>query len=81
MKFVSIVKDVDSLGRIVLPKEIRDALEINESKVEITVMDDTIHVKKYKPGCTFCDREIDLIIYKDKYICAECRQLLSTPIS
>ena len=77
MKFISIVKDVDSLGRIVLPKEIRDALEINESKVEITVHDDTISVKKYKPGCTFCDKESDLIQYKNKYVCTACRKYLS----
>lgn len=43
-----IVRRVDGLGRVVIPKEIRKVLKIKENEqVEINVVDDTITLNKY----------------------------------
>lgn len=43
-----IVRRVDCLGRVVIPKEIRKVLKIKENEqVEINVVDDTITLNKY----------------------------------
>lgn len=49
MKATGMVRKVDDLGRIVIPKEIRRVLEIAEKDpVEIFVDNDQIVLKKYK---------------------------------
>ena len=51
MKSTGIVRGIDGLGRIVLPKELRTNLKINSnSKLEIFVDGDTILLKKYRPA-------------------------------
>lgn len=48
MKSTGIVRKVDELGRIVLPKELRRILKINErDPIEIFVEDDKIVLRKY----------------------------------
>ncbi len=78
MKSTGIVRGIDGLGRIVLPKELRTNLKINSnSKLEIFVDGDTILLKKYRPAgaCDFCG-EIDPEAKKfgDLYICRACRK-------
>ncbi|MDY0943896.1 AbrB/MazE/SpoVT family DNA-binding domain-containing protein [Priestia megaterium] len=52
MKTRGIVRKVDELGRIVIPKEIRKILGIEDSKthLEIFTEDDTIIFQKYRVG-------------------------------
>ena len=48
MKKTGMVRRVDSLGRIVIPKEIRKVLKIKENEqVEINVSDDSIILNRY----------------------------------
>ena len=48
MKTTGMVRRVDSLGRIVIPKEIRKVLKIKENEqVEINVSDDSIILNRY----------------------------------
>lgn len=48
MKLAGIVRRIDELGRIVIPKEIRKTLHIkNGENLEIFISDDTIILKKY----------------------------------
>lgn len=50
MKATGIVRRVDDLGRIVMPKEIRKVYDINNGEpLEIYVEDDMIVIKKYAP--------------------------------
>lgn len=45
-----IVRYVDNLGRIVIPKEMRNALHIVEgTQIDISINGNTIVVEKYKP--------------------------------
>lgn len=49
MKATGIVRRVDDLGRILIPKEIRSILKIEEGdKLEIFLEDDRIMYRKYK---------------------------------
>ena len=75
MRTFGIVRKIDELGRIVIPKEIRKALFIeNGDDVEILFSDDAIIIKKYVPHCVFCSGSEGLEIYNDKCICRECRK-------
>ena len=51
MKTTGIVRGIDSLGRIVLPKELRTNMHIDkDSKLEIFVEGDQIILKKHRPA-------------------------------
>jgi len=55
MKSTGIVRKIDPLGRIVLPKELRKTLGINEKDpLEIFVDGESIILSKYEPACIFC---------------------------
>ena len=55
MKSIGVVRKLDDLGRIVLPKELRDNLGFEENQpLEIYTKEDLIILKKYKPGCYCC---------------------------
>ncbi len=73
MKSTGIVRPVDELGRVVVPKELRRTLGIgNGDPVEVFTEDDKIILRKYRPGCVFCDNVDDLSEYQGKLICGEC---------
>ena len=55
MKSIGVTRKLDQLGRITLPKELRDNLGIEENQaLEIYTKEDLIILKKYKPGCYCC---------------------------
>lgn len=73
MKSTGIVRNVDELGRIVIPKEIRKKFNIEiKDPIEIYVDGSAIVLKKYLPNCIFCGNSKDLISYKDKLVCSNC---------
>ena len=73
MKSTGVVRKVDELGRIVLPKELRTILNINEKdSIEIFTDDDKIILQKYQPACTFCNNADNIIYFNCKRVCAEC---------
>lgn len=73
MKSTGIVRQVDDLGRIVVPKELRKTLNIAErDTLEIYTEGDTIILKKYEPACIFCNEAKDVINYRGKNICKSC---------
>ena len=56
MKSTGIVRKIDQLGRIVLPKELRKVQGIEENKtvMEIFTEEEQIILRKYEPACIFC---------------------------
>lgn len=83
MKSTGIVRGIDSLGRIVLPKELRTNLGITaESKLEIFTEGDTILLKKYSAAdtCALCGELNNLITMhntdpnfpKTVHLCPDC---------
>lgn len=75
MKGIGIVRKVDHLGRIVLPKEMRDLLSIQpHDGVEIFVNNHSIVLQKYNPCCVLCGRMDELFYFHQKIICKQCVQ-------
>lgn len=77
LKSTGIVRQVDELGRITLPIELRRTLEINEKdSLEIFVDEKGIFLKKYEVSCIFCKNVENITKYKGKNICSECLEEL-----
>ena len=78
MKSTGIIRQVDELGRIVIPKEIRKSKGISpEDPIEIYVEGDRIILEKYQNACTFCGTTLaELKSYKGKMICTDCIKAL-----
>ncbi len=73
MKATGVVREVDALGRFVIPKEIRKSLDIQEgSSLEIYIDGDRIILKKYAPACIFCGELDNVTTYKGKLVCKNC---------
>jgi transcriptional pleiotropic regulator of transition state genes len=73
MKSTGIVRKVDELGRIVIPKELRNTFDIAEKdSLEIYVDGEQIILKKYAPACIFCGQAKDVTTFKGKNICPAC---------
>jgi transcriptional pleiotropic regulator of transition state genes len=70
-----IVRRMDPVGRVVIPMEIRRALDIKRGDpMEITVEGETIILKKFQESCVFCGSTRGLAEYKGKPICSACRK-------
>ncbi|MBP3402179.1 MAG: AbrB/MazE/SpoVT family DNA-binding domain-containing protein [Clostridia bacterium] len=73
MKSTGIVRNIDELGRVVVPKELRKKLGIaNTDPVEIYVEGEKIILTKYQPVCHFCGSTAELVEYREKKICRSC---------
>lgn len=73
MKATGIVRKIDDLGRIVIPRELRKLLDINErDPLEIFVDGSFIMLQKYQSSCIFCTSTRNISRYKDKSICLKC---------
>ena len=72
MKSTGIVRNLDNLGRVTLPIELRRNLNLDiKDPVEIFVKDDTIILKKYEPSDIFTGEKENLIEYQGKMISKE----------
>lgn len=73
MKATGIVRRVDDLGRIVLPKELRQTMGIRTGDpMEIYTDADSIILRKYAPGCAFCGSVDGVRHIHDVPMCAIC---------
>lgn len=73
MRATGIVRKVDQLGRVSIPKEIRKSLQIeNKDPVEIFTDGEYIIFQKYNPGCFICGEVETTRIFKKKLLCQKC---------
>lgn len=73
MKTTGIIRKVDQLGRIVIPRELRTTLDIQqETLLDICIDRDNIIIKKYEPGCIFCNGTVGIQEFCGKKICKFC---------
>lgn len=73
MKSTGIVRNVDNLDRIVIPKELCKTLGIKpKDSLEIFTEGQNIILRKYEPACIFCGEAHDTLTYRDKIICRGC---------
>lgn len=67
------VRRVDELGRIVIPIEIRNNLDIKEKDpMEFHVENRKLVLEKYEPGCIFCNSKEDIKELNGKRVCKKC---------
>lgn len=75
MKDSGIIRKVDELGRIVIPKEVRKSKDIKEKdELEFFIDGNKILLKKTDKSCCICSKETAGIKYRDKLICNECME-------
>lgn len=81
MRSTGITRSIDSLGRIVLPKELCKTHGIDPgTPLEFFVEGDTILLRKYQPAgsCVFCgELARDSVEYHGKFVCENCRSALA----
>lgn len=78
MKSTGISRPVDSLGRIVIPMELRESLGIKtKDTLDIFVDGNNIVLRKSGESCVFCDERDDVIAFEGKKICRNCLYKLS----
>ena len=80
MKSTGMSRQIDELGRFVLPVEIRRSLHINlKDYLEIYTDNDRIILKKRMDSCMLCGAAEDLVQLQDaKHICRSCLEHLKT---
>lgn len=76
--FTGFIREIDSVGRIVVPMQLRKELGIVErgSKVEMFSDGKQIILKKAVDDCIFCKAEEELVEFEGKYICKACFEKL-----
>ena len=79
MQNKGVIKEIDNLGRIVIPKEIRAQLDVTsaEDSFEIYMEEDAIILKKHETSCIFCGSEKALTTHEGKTICIDCVRKIS----
>jgi len=73
MSSSGIVRNLDNLGRVVIPKEMRKLLSIEVGDpVEIIKEKNTVVLKKYGKRCVFCDGQEEIIEFQRNCVCEGC---------
>ncbi len=73
MQATGIVRRIDSLGHIAIPKALRQKMDLGEgSTLAIFVEGSDIVLRKYQASCIFCDEAADIVQYEGKNICRKC---------
>lgn len=75
MRTTGIVRKLDDLGRIVIPKETREQLYIaikEPLEIFIDEEDPAIILKKYTPGCILCGDMNEGRNISGKTVCLNC---------
>lgn len=72
-------KPIDPVGRIVIPKDFRDAVGFSEGEdLLIEVEDGRIVLSKAEQTCIFCEKTKGLKSYKGKTVCENCIKALNS---
>lgn len=73
MRSTGIVRKIDELGRVVIPKETRRVLNIKEGDpLEVYTEGGAIILKKYIPGCNCCGELTELTEIMGIKLCKKC---------
>ena len=78
MRSTGLFRRIDSLGRFVLPKELRKSLDIQQNDyLQIFLDGDAIILKKSQLGCILCGSTDNLKDFRDKKVCRDCMEELA----
>lgn len=78
MKPADCICKIDKLGRVLIPKNLRQKLDLAvDDPIEVFTDGDALVLRKYRKRCAFCGSEENIISFKEKYICSSCISELS----
>jgi transcriptional pleiotropic regulator of transition state genes len=74
MQTTGVIRPVDRMGRVVIPKEIRRQLKIENDKdsFEIYMDGDRVILKKFAPTCIFCGNPLNTVSLNGHNVCVNC---------
>ncbi len=73
MRIPGIIRKIDDMGRIVIPAELRQVLDLQPGdSVEIYAQQEQLWMRKFAPTCVFCDSLDELVTYSGKLLCRKC---------
>lgn len=75
------IKKIDNLGRVVVPKGYRVMLGLRPGDpLDVEVDGDRLVLRPHRDGCALCGDPSALNLYLDKKVCSECvRRLKALP--
>jgi AbrB family transcriptional regulator, transcriptional pleiotropic regulator of transition state genes len=78
-----VIKKIDNLGRVVVPKGYRLMLGLKPGDaLDVEVDGDRLVIAPHRSGCTFCGDEDVAQAYLSKHICSNCiEQIRELPAS
>lgn len=81
MKNTGIVRRIDELGRIVIPKEVRRTHNLDVGvALEIYVDNNGIILSRYYEKCILCSKTGKLKKFKGKLVCQSCIDIIKEKI-
>lgn len=73
MKQIGYVSKIDTLGRVVIPKPVRQMFNLEkEDAIEILPKDNGLLIRKYQPTCLFCGEIDNVITHEGVTVCENC---------
>ncbi len=74
------IREIDSVGRIVIPMQLRKELGLLEPGCKLELFSDgkQLIAKKAVDCCAFCSSEDELIELDGKFICRNCLEKLKS---
>lgn len=73
MKATGMLKKLDGLNRIVLPKKITKGMGMKEGDYfDVYVEEGKIVLARFQPGCIFCGSTEHLKEHEEKSVCEDC---------
>jgi transcriptional pleiotropic regulator of transition state genes len=77
MKSTGIVRELDTLNRLVIPMEIVKGQNLQGASMEILTEGENIVIRKFQPGCRFCGSIVKLKNHMGTLVCQGCIDELS----
>ena len=76
---LGMVRAVDKMGRVVIPKSIRKQLDIKDDvdSFEIYMEGENVILRKYQPTCIFCDTVGESVELGGRIVCKSCVERLN----
>ncbi len=78
MRSTGMIRPVDKMGRVVIPKEIREYLGVKNDvdSFEIYMDGDCVILRKFQPTCIFCKNLADSVELTGHVVCKDCIEKL-----
>ncbi|MDD5747713.1 MAG: AbrB/MazE/SpoVT family DNA-binding domain-containing protein [Actinomycetota bacterium] len=67
------IKKIDKLGRVVVPKGLRETLNLNPGDpLDVQVDGEKLTFSPYREGCALCGNSNSTVSFRGKAICRVC---------